>query len=120
MKLSMWIFADRLKEFAPKTQITSDSFEIETLRFYSSGQTFNKNTLYIGTQDLLFHNGSTLIFCQNQSDRIYLETSDMQSVMNCIFETMECYSLWDNAMIELLSSTDIVQDLFDATEHIIT
>lgn len=120
MKLSMWIFADCLKEFHPKTEITSNAFEIETLRFYSPGQILNKNTLYIGTQDLLFHNESPHLFCQNQKDRIYLDTDDTQRVMNCIFETMERYSIWDNTMIELLSSTDIVQDLFDATEHMIT
>ena len=120
MKLSMWIFADHLSEFDPRTDITSDSFEIETIRFYSSGQDLIKNTLYIGTQDLIFHDGSPLLFCQNQNDRIYLNTSDAQRVMNCIFETMERYSIWDNHMIELLAATDSVQDLFDATEHMIT
>ena len=48
MYLSMWIFAEWLKDFQPTIQIKENTMTIDTIRLFSSSTPMNDHTLYIG------------------------------------------------------------------------
>ncbi len=54
MKLSMWIFADRLKQYDPECHISFGKFSIETVRLFSDTEQSDASTLYVGRQKDFF------------------------------------------------------------------
>ena len=47
MKLSMWMFADRLADFHPKPDIKQNQFEIEAVRLFASDLNLDNHTMYV-------------------------------------------------------------------------
>ena len=54
MKLSMWMFADWLKEFYPQPDIQSNAFDIEAVRLFASDVVLDQHTMYVGRLRDLF------------------------------------------------------------------
>lgn len=119
MKLSMQIFADWLKNYQPKADITSNQFEIEAVRLFSPDVRLNENTLYIGRLRDLFKNGNDRVICTHRNDILLLNTTDLEEILNCVLDALTFYTHWDSIMMNLLTSGAMLQDLFDASQQIL-
>lgn len=119
MKLSMWIFADWLKKYRPKTSIQSNRFAIEAVRLFSATPEWDKRTLYIGRLCDFFHNGNRKVICIHNNDMLLLETSDLEEVLNDVLNAFEYYGSWNNQMLELLSSNAMLPDFFSAVRQLL-
>lgn len=115
MKLSMWILADRLKEYHPTANIPGNEFAIESVRLFSNEPISDDHTVYIGRLSDLFHTGSDQVICTHHNDILILETTDLEEVLNCVLNVLELYQGWSTRMLELLASDAMLQELFDAT-----
>ena len=82
MKLSMQIFANWLRRYRPKADITSNQFEIEAVRLFSPDVQLKENTLYIGRLKDLFKNGNDRVICTHRNDILLLNTTDLEEILN--------------------------------------
>ena len=119
MKLSMQIFANWLRRYRPKADITSNQFEIEAVRLFSPDVQLKENTLYIGRLKDLFKNGNDRVICTHRNDILLLNTTDLEEILNCVLDAFTFYTHWDNIMMNLLTSGAMLQDLFDASQEIL-
>ena len=120
MKLSMWIFAEWLKDYQPKIDIKSNLFEIEAVRLFSSNMIMDKKTLYIGILRDFFQSGNNSIILTHNNDMIVLQTDDLEEILNQVLTAMEFYNDWNNTMLELLTSGATLQDLFTASHTVLS
>ncbi len=118
MKLSMWIFAEGLKQFHPQTDISSNKFVIETVRLYSSSQERSYQVLYVGRHEDFFPQKIKNIVCMQGENVLILDTYDLDAVMNRILQILDLFSKWNSDMLEHLTTGAMPQDLFDASIHI--
>ena len=107
MKLSMWIFADWLKDYEPEAHIREGKLEIETVRLFSAEMPAQDNTLYIGRIRDLFIHGNNNIICTHKNDILILSTNDLDEVMNQVLNAFEYYQSWNVAMLEAISAPSI-------------
>ncbi len=75
MKLTMWIIADWLREYHPRTFIQSNRFEIESVRLFSDNFTRARGTLYVGKVSDFFEREADAVICAQGSDMITLESA---------------------------------------------
>ena len=112
MKLSMWIFAEWLKDFSPELHIRDGGLHIETVRLFSSGSASDDSCLYLGRMRDLFIQGNENVICSNRNDILILQTSELDEVMNQILNAIEYYQRWNIRILEAISSdmrpTDIL------------
>ena len=119
MKLSMWIFADWLSVFQPQPHIKESQFDIEAVRLFASDLTLDKHTMYIGRLKDLFKNGNENIICVHNNDMLLLNTAELEEVLNCVLNALSYYTIWDNTMMNLLTSGAMLQDLMDASANVL-
>lgn len=119
MKLSMWMFADWLAEFQPKADIRQTQFDIEAVRLFTSDLTRDKHTMYIGRMKDLFKNVNDNIICVHNNDMLILNTTELEEVLNCVLNALSYYTVWDNTMMNLLTSGAMLQDLMDASADVL-
>lgn len=119
MKLSMWIFADWLKEYEPETHIREGKLEIETVRLFSAEMPTEDNTLYIGRICDLFIHGNNNIICTHKNDILILSTNDLDDVMNQVLNAFEYYQNWNVSMLEAISSDSRPADILAIADRVI-
>lgn len=104
MKLSMWIFADWLKDYTPEIHIRDGKLEIETVRLFAADTPTEDNTLYIGRINDLFLHGNNNIICTHKNDILILSTNDLDEVMNQVLNAFEYYQRWNVRTLEAISA----------------
>lgn len=119
MNLSMWIFADWLKEYHPEIQIKENSMTINTIRLVSQKMELNDHTLYIGQYSNFFQTSKKNIICIHRNDLIILPENDINEILNKVLEAMEYYSKWNTEILELISSGCMIQDILKRSEYIL-
>lgn len=119
MKLSMWIFADWLKEYEPETHIREGNLEIETVRLFSAEMPTEDNTLYIGRIRDLFIHGNNNIICTHKNDILILSTNELDEVMNQVLNAFEYYQSWNVAMLEAISTDARPSDVLAIADEVI-
>lgn len=119
MKLSMWIFADWLKEYEPETHIREGNLEIETVRLFSAEMPTEDNTLYIGRIRDLFIHGNNNIICTHKNDILILSTNDLDEVMNQVLNAFEFFQSWNVHMLEKISSDSRPADVLAIANEVI-
>ncbi len=119
MKLSMWIFADWLKEYEPEAHIREGGLEIETIRLFSAEMPTEDNTLYIGRIRDLFIHGNNNIICTHKNDILVLSTNDLDEVVNQVLNAFEFYQSWNVRMLEMISSDSRPADVLAIANEVI-
>lgn len=120
MQLTMWIIADRLKEYNPRTFIQSNEFEITSVRLFTDNFSQSSGTLYVGKVSDFFENEEDYIICAHNNDMITLECCNLEEVFNCILNAIDYYNNWNDQMLYLLTHGAMQQDLFDATQELLS
>ena len=119
MKLSIWIFAESLKEYSPELTIRDGGLNIETVRLFSSASPEDDTCLYIGRLRDLYVQGNDDVICTNKNDMVLLHTSDLDEVMNRILDAFEFYQSWNVRMLEAITSDIRPAEILDIAGEII-
>ena len=119
MKLSMWIFAEWLKEFSPELHIRDGGLHIETVRLFSSGSASDDACLYLGRMRDLFVQGNENVICSNRNDILILQTSDLDEVMNQLLNAIDYYQSWNVRILEAISSDLRPSDILDIAGQVL-
>ncbi len=119
MKLSMWIFAEWLKEFSPELHIRDGGLHIETVRLFSSGSASDDSCLYLGRMRDLFVQGNENVICSNRNDILILQTPELSEVMNQLLNAIEYYQNWNIRILEAISSDLRPSDILDIADSVL-
>ena len=119
MKLSMWIFAEWLKDFSPEMHIRDGGLHIETVRLFSSASPSDDSCLYLGRMRDLFTQGNDAVICSNRNDILILQTSDLDEVMNQVLNAIDFYQSWNTRLLEAISSDRRPADILDIADPIL-
>jgi len=119
MKLSMWIFAEWLKEFSPELHIRDGGLHIETVRLFSSGSASDDSCLYIGRMKDLFVQGNDNVICSNRNDILILPTSDLDEIMNQTLNAIDYYQNWNIRILEAISSDLRPSEILDIADPVL-
>lgn len=119
MKLSMWIFAEWLKEFSPELHIRDGGLHIETVRLFSSSPASDDSCLYLGRMRDLFVQGNDNVICSNRNDILILQTSDLDEVMNQLLNAIDYYQSWNIRILEAISSDLRPSDILDIADPVL-
>ena len=119
MKLSMWIFAEWLKDFSPELHIRDGGLHIETVRLFSSGSASDDSCLYLGRMRDLFITGNENVICSNRNDILILQTSELDEVMNQILNAIDYYQSWNIRILEAISSDLRPADILDIAGQVL-
>lgn len=119
MKLSMWIFAEWLKDFSPELHIRDGGLHIETVRLFSSGSASDDSCLYIGRMRDLFIQGNDNVICSNRNDILILPTSDLDEIMNQTLNAIDFYQNWNIRILEAISSDMRPSEILDIADPVL-
>ena len=119
MKLSMWIFAEWLKEYSPELHIRDGGLHVETVRLFSSGSASDDSCLYLGRMRDLFVQGNENVICSNRNDILILQTSELDEVMNQLLNAIDYYQNWNIRILEAISSDLRPSDILDIADPIL-
>ena len=118
MNLSMWILADRLKEYHPKCSIITGECVIQNARILIDSYDKNPNTVYLCPTIDFFPASKSGLICICQNDYIYLETSSLDMVLNEVLQAFDFYNTWEKDIDALISNECTVQDVIDISSPI--
>ena len=93
-KLSLWVLKDSLEDFSPTIQCKNKKAEITEIRLYQPGMPIRDYILYLGPSEAFFPDGDSRIVCKHRSDFLFLETSDLLTVLNRVQDIFSRYARW--------------------------
>ncbi len=59
------------------------------------------------------------MICTHRNDLLKLDTTDLEEVLNCVLDVLSFYTSWDTAMMNLITTGAMLQDLFDASAEVL-
>ncbi len=103
MKLSMWILADWLGEFAPSLHIIEGKAGLTGTRLYSAGSPEqDPSAAIIGDAAQMLPRGSRArtdaVLCLNGEDWLLFDHGDVGVILNACLEAFEFYNAWESAI----------------------
>ena len=122
MKLSMWMIAEKLREYAPICDIKTGDACIYAVRFISDTKdnTFEPEYVYLCVEN---ENGaeaypeSTIVLINGQ-DLIMVHDCDMEDVLNSVLAAFEFYNSWESGLWNLSAGSDL-QTLLDYSSRVL-
>ena len=118
MRLSMWILNDNLKRFDPEPKINSGEQVLRSARLLSGDIEIEKQNVYLAKASEFINGDNNRIICVHGQDYILLNTSDMDEVMNAIFDIFDKFNSWSDEVYEMINSGSEVQDIVDRSHEI--
>lgn len=120
MKLSMWILADWLQKYDPVLHIKDGAPLLRGVRIFSTDLTIETQNVYLGLARDFIPTGSSEVICVHGHDMILLQTTDLETVLNDVFDAFDYYNRWSDSIKEdifngcpVLQITENSQDIID-------
>lgn len=118
MKLSMWILADWLKKYQPLIKIEKGEPLLRSARILSDDIRIEKQNVYLARAKEFITNEDNKVICVNGHDILLLNTTDMDLVLNDIFDAFDFYNSWSDGLYESILDGCALQYLVDASESV--
>lgn len=118
MRLSMYILADWLKQYAPQEKIQNGERRIRNTRLFSDEQRYTQNNVYVSSASDDTHK----IICMNGNDYLQLEADNENQVINDIIDAFDYYNSWSddlNYRLPELTMEQVVQSGADVLGHLV-
>ena len=112
MKISMWLIAEKLREYGPSCDIKLGRACIEGIRFVADrGGVYEERFVYLCTENVEQRGGpeATDIMLINGEDLILVRGQEMESVLNSLLDVFEYYNRWEASLWELSSRGSLQQ-----------
>ncbi len=115
MKLSMWMLADRLCQYAPEADIRSGTRCLQSARLFTENMDFSPFSLYVTQIE------SERAVATNQNDILTLHTDDVNVVLNDILNIFDyyyaCELAFENAIAQGCSSLELLRLFAEKTGY---
>ena len=114
MKLSMWIIADRLRQFSPDVEIVSGKMEISGVRPLLGARQMRDDVLYVAPQD-----GGRSVLCLHAADRLRIRTANVGEVLGSVLDVFELFGQWRDALGAAVGRGGTIQELLDLSRGVL-
>lgn len=118
MKLSMWILNDWLKPYHPEPRIVHGEQTLRSARILSSDTVIERQNVYLASASEFISGEEDRIICVHGQDLILLNTSDMNAVLNSIFDAFDYYNSWADGISEEITSGCDMQRIIDLSHDV--
>lgn len=113
MNLSMWMLLDELAAYSPKGTITDGSLTIEGFRLFCDEDTLSSKYVYIGYARDFFSDAEGNACLVHRRDVIFIENTDIASVVNMVISTFDKYRNWDERLQSARHDAEPYQRVLD-------
>ena len=118
MNLSMWILADWLTDYHPRSSMLEGKCVIRSARILIDYYESQDNTVYLCETKNFIPSAKSGIMCICRNDYIYLETTEIDVVFNRILQAFDYYNEWERQVDRLIDGNKTVQDIVDTSSGI--
>lgn len=117
--LSLWVLMDAMTDFSPTIQCKNKKAEISELRLYQPGMPIRDHILYIAPSKDLFPGGDERIVLKHRSDLLFLETTDLLTVLNRVQDIFSRYTRWYDQCTRAITAGSPLSELLDLTSQVL-
>lgn len=118
MKLSMWMLADWLKKYEPVVKIENGAQVLRSARILSSDTRIEPQNVYLAPAEEFISGERDRVICVQGHDMLLLDTTDMDSVLNDIFDAFDHYNSWADGLLQDIEDGCDPQHLLDASHEV--
>lgn len=119
MRLSMWILADWLEKYNPIIKIENGEQTLRSARILSGETCIERQNVYLApARDFITDEGDKVI-CVQGHDILLLNTTDMDTVFNDIFDAFDYYNSWSDGLREAVRDGCSLQHVLDDSGRIL-
>lgn len=118
MKLSMWMLADWLKKYSPVVKIEEGAQVLRSARILSSDMRIEPQNVYLAPAGEFISGEKDRVLCVQGHDMLLLDTTDMDSVLNDIFDAFDHYNRWADGLLQDIEDGCDLQHLLDASHAV--
>lgn len=118
MKLSMWILFDWLKDYNPEIKIIDGERILKNVRLFFNDRPMEKSNVYVGSTKDILGSEENKVVCINGQDMIFLETEDIDQVLNDILNAFDFYNDWFENLRERIACGCSLQYLIDSAKNL--
>ncbi|QOV18504.1 helix-turn-helix domain-containing protein [Blautia liquoris] len=116
MKLSMWVLASWLEKYQPAVKIERGDPILRSARILSGEINIEKQNVYLARANEFITNENDKVICVSGHDMILLNTTDMDLVLNNIFDAFDFYNSWADGLYEaILDGCDLQYVIDEST-----
>lgn len=113
MKLSMWILADWLEKYHPEPRIENGEAVLRGARILSPDTRIEIQNVYLAPAEEFISGQGNKVLCVHGHDLLLLDTADMDSVLNDIFDAFDYYNSWSDGLANDIMDGCSLQHLLD-------
>ena len=118
MKLSMWMLADWLKKYEPVVKIEGGEQVLRSARILSSDTRIEPQNVYLAPAGDFISGERDRVICVQGHDMLLLNTTDMDSALNDIFDAFDFYNSWADGLLRDIEDGCSLQHLLDASHAV--
>lgn len=115
MKLSMWILYDWLQKYHPVARIEVGEAVLRSARILSTDTRLERQNVYLAPASEFISDAGNKVICVHDHDLLILDTPDMDSVLNDIFDAFDYYNGWSDGLAEEIRDGCELQHILDAS-----
>ena len=117
--LSLWVLMDAMTDCSPTIQCKNKKAEISELRLYQPGMPIRDHILYIAPSKELFLGGDERIVLKHRSDLLFLETTDLLTVLNRVQDIFSRYTRWYDQCTRAITAGCPLSELLELTSQVL-
>lgn len=118
MRLSMWMLAEWLEKYRPVVKIESGAQILRSARILSSDMRIEPQNVYLAPAGEFISGERDRVLCVQGHDILLLDTTDMDSVLNDIFDAFDFYNGWADGLARDIEEGCELQHLVDASYEV--
>jgi len=119
MRLSMWILNDWLQKYHPQPRIIYGEQMLRSARILSGNTAIERQNVYLARASDFISGEDQKIICVHGQDMILLNTSDMEEVLNDIFDAFDFYNSWSDGLSEEIRNGCDIQHIVDLSHSVL-
>lgn len=118
MRLSMWILNDWLKKYHPQPRILHGEQTLRSARILSGDSSIEQQNVYLARASEFISGEDQKIICVHGQDMLLLNTSNMEEVLNDIFDAFDFYNSWSDGIAQEIRSGCDIQTVVDLSHDV--
>ncbi len=119
MRLSMWILHDWLQKYHPQPRIMHGEQTLRSARMLSGNTSIERQNVYLARASEYISGEDQKIICVHGQDMLLLNTSDMEEVLNDIFDAFDFYNSWSDGIAEEIRNGCDIQKVVDLSHDVL-